>query len=97
MRGFQTPFANLLRALTPTPDKGTLREVFFNRQLSVCNTTQFPLHGDILVDGKYLFEIGGEKKSFDQIRDLPDSYLAVDGIEVGRGCRIPLWLFGFLY
>ena len=88
---------NLMRALTPTPDKGTLREVFFNSQLSVCNTTQFPLHGDILVDGKHLFEIGGEKKSFDQIKDLPDSYLAVDGIEVGRGCRIPLWLFGFLY
>jgi len=86
-----------MRALTPTPDKGTLREVFFNSQLSVCNTAQFPLHGDIFVDGKYLFEIGGEKKSFDQIKDLPDSYLAVDGIEVGRGCRIPLWLFGFLY
>ena len=40
---------------------------------------------------------GGEKKSFNQIIDVPDSYLAVDGIEVGRGCRIPLWLFGFLY
>jgi len=59
--------------------------------------TQFPSRGDSLVDGKYLFEIGGEKKSFDQIKDVPNSYLAVDGIEVGRGCRIPLWLFGFLY
>ena len=88
---------NLMRALTPTPDKGTLREVFFNNQLSVRNMTQFPSRGDSLVDGKYLFEIGGEKKSFDQIKDVPNSYLAVDGIEVGRGCRIPLWLFGFLY
>ena len=57
----------------------------------------FPSHGDSLVNGKYLFEIGGEKKTFAQIKDLPDSYLAVDGIEIGRGCRIPLWLFGFLY
>ena len=88
---------NLMRALTPTPDKGTLREVFFNNQLSVRNTTAFPTRGDSLVDGKHLFEIGGEKKTFAQIKDMPDSYLAVDGIEVGRGCRIPLWLFGFLY
>ena len=88
---------NLMHALTPTPDKGTLREVFFNNQLSVRNTTAFPSRGDSLVDGKYLFEIGGEKKSFTQIKDIPDSYLAIDGIEVGRGYRIPLWLFGFLY
>ena len=88
---------NLMYALVPAPDKGTLREVFFNNQLSVCNTTQFPARGDSLVDGKHLFEIGGEKKTFHQIKDLPDSYLAVDGIEVGRGNRIPLWLFGFLY
>ena len=88
---------NLMYALTPVPDKGTLREVFFNSQLLVCNTTQFPSRGDSLVNGKHLFEIGGEKKSFEQIKDMPDSYLAVDGIEIGRGCRIPLWLFGFLY
>ena len=56
-----------------------------------------PTRGDSLVDGKHLFEIGGEKKTFAQIKNMPDSYLAIDGIEVGRGCRIPLWLFGFLY
>ena len=88
---------NLMFALTPSPDKGTLREVFFNNQLSVCNTTAFPRRGDSLVNGRHLFEIGGERKSFEQIKDVPDSYLAVDDIEVGRGCRIPLWLFGFLY
>ena len=88
---------NLMCALTPDPDKGTLREVFFNNQLSVRNTTAFPSRGDSIVDGRHLFEIGGERKTFEQIKDLPDSYLALDGIEVGRGCRIPLWLFGFLY
>lgn len=37
--------------------------------------------------------------TFDQIADLPDSYLAIDDteVEVGYGNRIPLWLFGFLY
>ena len=88
---------NIMCALTSSPDKGTLREVFFNNQVSVCNTTAFPSRGDCLVDGKFLFEIGGERKTFEQIKDLPDSYLAVDDIEIGRGCRIPLWLFGFLY
>ena len=35
--------------------------------------------------------------SFEQIKDEPDSFLAVDDTEVGAGSRIPLWLFGFLY
>ena len=48
-------------------------------------------------DGRWTFEIGGRKKSFSQIADLPDSYVVSDGVSVGRGNRIPLWLFGFLY
>ena len=35
--------------------------------------------------------------TFDQIAGLPDSYLAIDDIEIGNGNRIPLWLFGCLY
>lgn len=89
--------ANLMHALTANPDKGTLREAFFTNQLSVCNQPTFPKNGDCLVDGKYLFEIGGEDKTFKQIKNIPDSYLAVDRTEVGRKNRIPLWLFGFLY
>ncbi len=88
---------NLMYALSPVPDKGTLREVFFNSQISVRNVATFPRKGDSLVDGVYLFEIGGEGKSFEQIKDVPDSYLAVDEIEIGRRSRIPLWVFGFLY
>lgn len=53
--------------------------------------------GDFLVDSKYIFEIGGKNKKFSQIKDIPNSYLAVDNIEVGYGSNIPLWLFGFLY
>ncbi len=88
---------NLMHALARIPDKGTLREAFFNNQVSVRSVATYPKKGDSLVGGRYLFEIGGEGKSFGQIKDLPESYLAVDGIEVGRGARIPLWLFGFLY
>ena len=53
--------------------------------------------GDVLVNGKWLFEIGGRKKSFSQIKDIPDSYLAVADTEIGRGNRIPIWMFGLLY
>jgi hypothetical protein len=56
-----------------------------------------PRRGDFLVDDRLIFEIGGKNKDFHQIKDLPDSFLAVDDIESGYGARIPLWLFGFLY
>ena len=88
---------NLMDILAPRPDVGTVREVFFNNQVGVRHETTFPRRGDSLVDGRYLFEIGGPRKSFEQIKDVSDSYVAADGIEVGRGNKIPLWLFGFLY
>ena len=88
---------NLMQALVARPDSGTLREAFFNNQLGVRHVTTYPKKGDFLVDGKHLFEVGGAKKTFSQTKDIPNSFLAVDGTEVGRGNRIPLWLFGFLY
>ena len=88
---------NLMYALVPSPDKGTLREAFFNNQISVGHTAVYPRRGDFLVDNRYLFEVGGAGKRFEQIKDIPESYLAVDETEVGRGNKIPLWLFGFLY
>lgn len=88
---------NLMYALSACPDKGTLRESFFNNQVGeVCELT-YPKCGDFLIEGKYLIEVGGANKGFDQIKDIPNSFLAVDGTEIGRGSRIPLWLFGFLY
>ena len=88
---------NLMSVLTPRPDKGTLREAFFNNQVSVRNELSYPKRGDFLVDGSYLFEVGGAYKTFSQIKDVPGSFLAVDGTEVGRGNRIPLWMFGLCY
>ncbi len=79
------------------PKVCTLRETFFIDQLSAVGTVQMPLKGDFLVNGKYLFEVGGESKEFDQIAGIPDSYLAIAGIETGYSSRIPLWMFGFLY
>lgn len=88
---------NLMYTLSPKIEIGTLRETFFIDQCASVGTVQMPPKGDFLVNGKYLFEVGGEGKTFDQIADIPNSYLAVDGIETGYGARIPLWMFGLLY
>jgi len=76
---------------------GTIRETIFATLLRAEHLLRIPKEGDFLVDEKYLFEIGGKKKSFKQIKDIPDSYVAADEIEIGFGNKIPLWLFGFLY
>ena len=57
----------------------------------------YPKNGDFQINDKVLIEVGGADKSFNQIKDIPNSYLAIDNVEFGRGNKIPLWLFGFLY
>lgn len=88
---------NLMHVLCPKVDKGNERETFFISQLRVLHDVRYPKQGDLLIDNKFLFEVGGKNKTFEQIADVPNSYLAVDDTEVGSGCRIPLWMFGFLY
>ena len=89
--------SNLMYAYATNPNIGTVRETFFLSQLAVDHSVTYPAKGDFLVDGKYLFEVGGRKKSFEQIKDVADSYLAVDDTEIGHHNRIPLWMFGLLY
>lgn len=89
--------SNLLYAISDYVDIGTCRETFVASQLSVDNEITMPSNGDFLVDGKHLIEVGGKGKDFSQIADLPDSYLAVDNVEIGVGNRIPLWMLGLLY
>ena len=88
---------NLMYALTTKVDKGNLRETFFFNQVSVAYSVMMPQKGDFLIDSNYLFEVGGKGKTFEQIKDIPDSYLAVDDVECGHKNRIPLWMFGLLY
>ncbi len=88
---------NLMYALAPTSDIGNIRETFFANQLKANHTITFSGQGDLRIDDTYTFEVGGKTKSFEQIKDIPNSYLAIDNVEYGTGKRIPLWLFGFLY
>jgi len=89
---------NLLYALTSARvDEGNVRETFFMNQLMVGHKVSVAKKGDFLIDGKYTIEVGGKKKSFDQIKDLADSFVVADNLEIGWGNKIPLWLFGFCY
>jgi len=76
---------------------GTIRETFFLNITSKEHKVTYPSKGDFLVDDSYLFEIGGKNKSFKQIKDVENSFVVADDIEVGYGAKAPLWLFGFLY
>ncbi len=88
---------NLMFALSGNVSEGTMRETFFANQVGTVADLIMPKQGDFLVDETYLFEVGGSRKTFDQIADILNGYLAIDDIEVGNGNRIPLWMFGLLY
>ncbi|MBQ9254251.1 MAG: ATP-binding protein [Bacteroidales bacterium] len=88
---------NFLFALTTDTNIGNVRETFFANQLSEGHKISFSGDGDFLIDNKYTIEVGGKNKTFDQIKDMPNSYLAIDDVEYNSFNKIPLWLFGFLY
>lgn len=88
------------------PDIGNVRETFFVNQLSNYYLQKKTLDnkgiyvsnkGDFYLEEKYICEVGGKGKSFKQIKDIENSFVVADDIEVGFGNKIPLWLFGFLY
>jgi len=87
---------NLYFAYCQNPNIGTIRELFFKSMMFEYDLL-IPKKGDFLVDEKYTFEIGGKNKSFKQIKELENSFVVADNIEIGFGNKIPLWLFGFLY
>lgn len=88
---------NLMNAIVSRPDPGAMRETFFANQIRAAGLgIEAPATGDFTV-GDALFEVGGSGKGFDQIKDIPNSFVVSDDIEIGIGNKIPLWLFGFLY
>ena len=88
---------NLFYALSPQNKIGTIRETFFVSMLKQNHTVATTKRGDFVVDGRYTIEVGGKNKNFDQIKDIPNSYLAIDTDSTHHPNKIPLWLFGFLY
>ena len=110
MKAFDKPekifLANSNLMYTKEPNIGNLRETFFVNQLDNYYKNKQSLNddgiyasknGDFYCEEKYTFEVGGKNKGFDQIKDIPNSYVASDDLEVGIGNKIALWTFGFLY
>jgi len=93
---------NLLKAVAGdmgmSTQVGAVRENFFAHQVrSGGMHITVPTRGDFLVEGKFLFEIGGKAKKRTQIKQAQRAFVVRDDIEVGFDKDIPLWLFGFLY
>jgi len=83
---------NISFALTSKIDTGSAREAFFVNQIKnyydsykklLDNTIFASKQGDFLVDEKYTFEVGGKNKSFIQIKDIENSFVVSDDIEIG--------------
>ncbi|MFZ4105138.1 ATP-binding protein [Flavobacterium sp.] len=89
---------NLQYALSPDQANiGNIRETFFLNQVSVQHKLEYIDESDFLVDHQFIFEVGGKSKNDKQIKNIKQSYLALDDLEYGIANKIPLWLFGFLY
>lgn len=92
---------NLLYAINGSlkleADQGNLRETFFVNQVSQNHRVNLHDQGDFIIDGSAVIEVGGPSKKTKQIKSLENAFVAVDGIEIGFGVRIPLYLFGLLY
>jgi len=110
MKAFDKPqkifLANPNLMYTREPNIGNLRETFFVNQLDNYYKNKQSLNdegifaskqGDFYCEEKYTFEVGGKSKSFKQIKDIENSFVASDNLEVGIGNKIALWMFGFLY
>jgi len=100
---------NLLHMFAPNQwEIGTARETFFLNQLNYLTyeahilppEIRIPKKGDfVLIDksDRYVFEVGGPKKTSKQIGQDPNHFVVADTETTGSSHRIPLWLFGLLY
>lgn len=78
-------------------DRGSMRELFFmNQMANIGKEATLPHNGDFFIDD-ITYEIGSKNKTNKQIHNVSNSYIVADGIEFGRGNKIPLWLFGMMY
>jgi uncharacterized protein len=88
---------NYMYAHSETPDIGNVRETFVANTLSKDHVITAPKQGDFLIDGQYLFEIGGRNKKRRQIKNVANAFVVADDLLYGESGKIPLWLLGLLW
>lgn len=90
--------SNLMYALAKeNTNIDNVRETYFLNQFKGLHEINLSATADFLIDKTYTFEIGGKNKGRRQIANVDNAYVAKDGIEIGFGNIIPVWLFGFMY
>jgi predicted AAA+ superfamily ATPase len=90
--------SNLMYALAKeNTNVGNVRETFFLNQFKGLHEINLSPTADFVIDQTYTFEIGGKNKIQKQIANVENSFVAKDGIEIGLGNIIPVWLFGMMY
>ena len=52
--------------------------------------------GEFAID-VFTIEVGCKGKNTSWVKHLDNFLIASDDIETGRGNKVPVWLFGFLY
>jgi uncharacterized protein len=84
---------NMLYAIAPeNVGSLNLRHTFFLNQVGAIHKIKASDKAGFWVDEKYRFTVGGRKTEPEE-----KTFAAADMIETGKGNKIPLWLFGFLY
>lgn len=90
--------SNLMYALAKeNTNIGNVRETFFLNQFNGLHEINRSETADFVINKTYIFEIGGKNKTKKQITNIENAYVAKDGIEIGYGNIIPVWLFGLMY
>ena len=88
---------NLIYALAEEmPNIGNIRETFFFNQMRVNNKVYRSPKGDFNINN-ITFEVGGKRKTQEQIKNLKNAYIVKDDIEYGCQNVLPLWAFGLNY
>lgn len=78
------------------PNIGNVRETFFFNQMRINHDVIASAAADFKIDD-VTFEVGGKTKKQKQIKDIPNSFVVKDDIEIGYKNVIPLWQFGLEY
>ena len=67
----------------------------FGQKIAYCNNL-FGINLVIAISSYSLHAMGGKDKTFDQITDVPNSFVLADSLEFPIGKKLPFWLIGFL-
>lgn len=90
--------SNLMYALAnENVNIGNVRETFFLNQFKGLHEISRSEVADFVINKTYTVEIGGKNKMRKQIANIENGYVAKDGIEIGFGNIIPVWMFGLMY